>query len=103
MEQDSCVKPADLEAVRQLLDHRIDSLEEKVEIHVAGMKELIDKNEQEAQQNHAHIEELIRLAKQEGQMAREKIDTDIRTLREGRSSDRGRQLGAQPYVHMAFS
>jgi hypothetical protein len=103
MGEDGCVKPADLEAVRELLDHRIIALEEKLELHVTGLKELINKNGEEAESNHQHLEELIRLAKQEGQLAREKIETDLRTLREGRSTDKGRQLGAQPYVHMAFS
>lgn len=103
MGEDGCVKPADLEAVRELLDHRIQSLEEKLELHVTGMKELIDKNSEEAESNHQHLEELIRLAKEEGAKAREKIDVDLRTLREGRSTDKGRQQGAQPYVHMAFS
>jgi hypothetical protein len=103
MGEDGCVKPADLESVRELLDHRMIALEEKLELHVTGLKELIYKNNEEAESNHQHLEELIRLAKEEGAKAREKIDVDLRTLREGRSTDKGRQLGAQPYVHMAFS
>jgi ribosomal protein L17 len=100
MTEDSCVKPADLESLRELMDHRIDALAEKVEIHVAGLKESIETNKREAESNHQHIEQLIALAKEEGAKAREKIDIDLRTLREGRSTDKGRMLGQEPWLKL---
>jgi hypothetical protein len=103
MGEDSCVQKEDLEALRDIMQTQLAALERLIDTRIGGLKELIDKNGEEAESNHRHLEELIRLAKQEGQNAREKIETDLRTLREGRSTDKGRQLGAQPYVHMAFS
>lgn len=98
---DTC--KADIDALRELMDHRIDSLADKVEIHVSGLKDIIEKNAQEAEANHAHLEQLIQLAKEEGGKAREKIDVDLRTLREGRSTDKGRALGQEPWLKLAFA
>jgi ribosomal protein L17 len=98
---DTC--KADLDALRELMDHRIDSVEEKMGIHVASLRESIEKNAQEAESNHQHIEQLIALAKEEGARAREKIDVDLRTLREGRSTDKGRALGQEPWLKLAFA
>lgn len=97
---DTC--KADLDALRELMDHRIDALADKVEIHVSGLKDIIEKNAQEAESNHQHIEQLIALAKEEGARAREKIDVDLRTLREGRSTDKGRILGQEPWLKLVF-
>lgn len=97
---DTC--KADLDALRELMDHRIDALADKVEIHVASIRETIEKNAQEAESNHAHIEQLISIAKEDGVKAREKIETDLRTLREGRSTDKGRALGQEPWLKLVF-
>lgn len=97
---DTC--KVDLDALRELMDHRIDALADKVEIHVASLRETIEKNAQEAESNHQHIEQLIALAKEEGARAREKIDLDLRTLREGRSTDKGRALGQEPWLKLVF-
>lgn len=99
-ELDSCKD--DIGALRELMDHRIDALADKVEIHVSGLKDIIEKNAKEAEANHAHLEQLISLAKEEGAKAREKIDVDLRTLREGRSTDKGRALGQEPWLKLAF-
>lgn len=99
-ESDTCRE--DLDALRELMDQRIDALADKVEIHIASIRETIEKNAQEAESNHQHIEQLISLAKEEGTKAREKIDVDLRSLREGRSTDKGRILGQEPWLKLVF-
>ena len=100
--EDSCVQREDLEAIRELMQQQIEALEKLIETKITGLKEVIDKNEKQANDNHEHLQELITLAKAEGQAAREKIDTDIRTLREGRSTDKGRMLGQEPWMKLIF-
>ena len=101
--EDTCISREDLDAVREIMQHQIESVEELINTKIAGLKEIVDKNEQESGANHEHLEELIRLAKQEGQREREKIEADLRTLREGRSTDKGRALGQEPWIKLALT